>query len=87
VRASGCVIWAGWAAVGRLRPAEPGSTGRQLPDAAQAPVAPLPAPARRRAPARPAHAPEQTSPWNYSSRRSPAAVRPVRVCCSGTETL
>ncbi len=64
---SGCAVWADWAAACRLRPAEPGSTVSQLHDAGPAPIAPLSAPPRRRTPARPAHAPEQTPPWNYSS--------------------
>src|SRR6266403_5909499 len=70
-RVSGCVIWAGWAAPGRHGPAEPGPAVHPLHAAAPAPMALPSPPARRRAPARPAHAPEQTSSWHPPSRAAP----------------
>src|SRR5262245_8517737 len=77
-RASGCAIWRAWAAYGLPRPAEPARASRALRDAALAPMRSASVPARRRAPDRPARAPERRPRGSTILGGVGGGVRPTR---------
>ena len=67
-RASGCAIWRVRAASARAEAVPRPPPGRALHDGRAAPGRPASLSLSRRAPERPAHAPETAIPWHQSSR-------------------